>query len=112
MKQTLKIIAASALATAVVWKAAPALAEEAPQIIRVVRTADLDLASKSGIRLLENRLVIAAHEVCGTASDVDLVGKNKVRACRKAVLAGARAQGARLADADSSEVREILIAAR
>lgn len=111
MKQTLKIIAAAALATTIVWKAAPALAAEAPQNVAIVSTADLDLASKAGARTLEQRLVIAAHQVCGAASDADLVGKNQVRACRTKVLGEARAEGARLA-AGPAPTRDIQIAAR
>ena len=110
MKQTLKIIAASALVTGILWRAAPALAEEAPRSVAVVRVADLDLSSKAGVRLLDRRLVSAAREVCGTASDADLVGKNRVAACRDEVLAEARATGARLAAA--SEKADILLAAR
>ena len=110
MKQTLKIIAASALVTAVVWRAAPALAEEAPRNVAVVQTADLDLSSKAGARALDHRLVNAAREVCGIASDADLVGKNRVAACRDEVLSEARATGARLAD--RSEQADILLAAR
>ena len=94
MKQTLKIIFASALATAAVIKAIPALAETAPaQNVSIVRTADLDLTTKAGRDQLNQRLVIAAREVCGTASDADLAGKNDVRQCRHSVLADARAKG-------------------
>ena len=110
MKQTLKIIAASALVTGVLWRAVPALAEEAPRNVAVVQTADLDLSSKAGARILDRRLVIAAREVCGTASDADLVGKNRVAACRDEVLSEARATGARLAAA--SDKADILLAAR
>lgn len=110
MKQTLKIIAASALVTAVVWRAVPALAEEAPRNVAVVQTADLDLSSKTGARILDHRLVSAAREVCGIASDADLVGKNRVAACRDEVLSEARATGAKLAA--RSEKRDILLAAR
>ena len=98
MKQTLKIIAFSALATAAVIKAAPLLAEPLPaQNVSIVHTADLDLSTESGLRALDHRLVTAAFEVCGTASDVDLAGKNRVRACRSDVLEKARAEGGRLA---------------
>ena len=98
MKQTLKIIAFSALATAAVIKAVPALAEPAPaQNVSIVHTADLDLGSKSGRAALDHRLVTAVFEVCGTASNVDLAGQNKVRACRADVLAKARADGQQLA---------------
>ena len=109
MKQTLKIIAISALATAVVIKAAPAFAEPGPaQNVSVVQTGDLDLNTKAGRDALNHRLVVAAYEVCGTASDADLVGQNKIRACRADVFASARAQGSQLAARSAS----IQIAAR
>lgn len=110
MKQTLKIIAASALVTGILWRAAPALAEEAPRNVAVVQTADLDLSSTAGSRTLDRRLVIAAREVCGIASDADLVGKNRVAACRDEVLSEARATGAKLAA--RSEKGDIILAAR
>ncbi len=98
MKQTFKIIAFSALAAAAVIKAVPALAEALPpQNVSIVHTNDLDLSSKAGRGALDHRLVTAAFEVCGTASDVDLTGQNKVRACRVDVLAKARAESRQLA---------------
>ena len=108
MKQTLKIIAMSAFATAAVIKAVPALAAPAPaQDVSIVRTADLDLTTAAGRTALDHRLVIAAHEVCGTASDVDLAGRNEVRVCRSDVLAKARADSQQLASLRGS----ILVAA-
>lgn len=105
MKQTLKIIAASALATAIVIKAVPALAEPAqPHNFTIVHTADLDLSSKVGRATLDHRLVIAAHDVCGSASAVDLAGKNQVRSCRTDVLAKARATGAEIASRGSGSI--------
>jgi UrcA family protein len=98
MKQTLKIIAVSALATAAVIKTVPAIAEPIPaQNVSIVHTADLDLSTRGGQEALDHRLVVAAYDVCGTASDVDLAGKNKVRQCRGDVLAKARAQSEQLA---------------
>ena len=98
MKQTLKIMAASFFVTAALIKATPLPAEASPaQNVSIVHTADLDLSSKAGRDVLEHRLVNAAIDVCGTASDVDLAGKNKVRACRADVLARARAEGEQLA---------------
>jgi UrcA family protein len=106
MKQTLKIIFASALATAALIKAMPALAETpTPPAVTVVKTADLDLSTKSGRQQLDHRLVIAARDVCGVASDADLVGKNDVRECRNNVLADARAKSIAL-----STGRTILVA--
>lgn len=109
MKQTLKIIAISAFATAAVIKAVPALSESAPsQNVSVVHTQDLDLSTPRGRAELDHRLVNAAYEVCGAASDVDLGGKNAVRACRADVLARARANGEELA----SRGNPVLVAAR
>jgi len=104
MKNTLKIILASALITAGALKAAPALAEipsaNAETRVSHVQTADLDLSSKSGQRTLDLRIAQAAREVCGNPSDVDLVGQNKARACRKDVMARASSdRGALLAAA-------------
>jgi len=109
MKQTLKIIAASALATAALIKAIPAIAEPAPVEISIVHTADLDLTTQSGRRTLDHRLVAAAYDVCGAASDVDLAGKNDIRACRTGVLTKARAETAQLASRSGAN---IIVAAR
>ena len=108
MNTSLKIAIGSFLAAAAVIKGAPALAEPAqPQNVSIVRTADLDLSSETGRRALDQRLVNAAREVCGEASDVDLEGKNEVRACRTSVLSSARTQGQQLASRGGS----ILVAA-
>lgn len=110
MKTPILIATGSFLVAAVAIRAAPALAEPAqPQNVSIVHTADLDLSSDIGRRELDQRLVIAAREVCGEASDVDLVGKNKVRACRSDVLAKARASGEQLASRNDGT---ILLAAR
>ena len=93
---TIKIILTSFVITAGLIKGAPALAQPAqPADVNVsfVRTADLDLSTGAGQRQLDIRLAHAAREVCGTASDVDLQGKNEVRKCRGEVLA--RAHGDR-----------------
>jgi len=106
--KAIHIVIASALVTAAAIKAVPALAEPAPSNLNVsvVRTADLNLGDPAGQRTLELRLVQAAHEVCGTAYDVDLEGKNEVRACREQVLARAHAQrDAILASRDNSDIR-------
>ena len=109
MMKTFKIALTAFLITAGAIKGAPALAEPAPlQNVSIVRTADLDLNSKAGRTALDHRLVTAAYEVCGTASDADLAGKNEVRACRADVLAKARADGEQLA----SRGAPILVAAR
>ena len=90
----IRIIIASALITGAAIKAVPALAEPVPANVNVsvVQTADLDLSSDTGRRQLDQRLAIAAREVCGAASDADLAGKNQVRRCRDEVLAQAHAR--------------------
>ena len=107
----IRIIIASALITTAAIKAVPALAEPvaAQELnVSIVSTADLDLSTETGRRALDHRLVNAAREVCGTASDVDLAGKNKVRACRGNVLTDARAKGNQLASRGAA----ITVAAR
>ena len=94
MKNAFTIALASALITTAAIKAAPALAET-PAVetnVSLVRTADLDLGSDAGRRQLDLRLARAAREVCGTASEFDLRGRNAVRECRDEVLAAARKQ--------------------
>jgi UrcA family protein len=90
MKDTLRIVLISALITAGAIKAAPALAEPASPEVQTytsyVHTSDLDLSSEQGQRVLQKRLSLAARDVCGTASDVDVKGKNQVRACRAEAL--------------------------
>jgi UrcA family protein len=92
--KAINIVIASALVTAAAIKAVPAFAEPAPSNVNVsiVRTADLDLTKGAGQRALELRLVRAAQQVCGTASNADLEGRNEVRACHDEVLARAHAQ--------------------
>jgi UrcA family protein len=98
MIKSFKIAATAFVITAGLIKGAPALAEKAPaQNVSIVHTADLDLNSQSGRAALDHRLVTAAYDVCGAASDADLAGKNQVRACRVDVLAKARADGEQLA---------------
>lgn len=92
--KAITIVIASALITAAGIKTAPALAETIavqPEIaVSIVRTADLDLSTDSGRRQLDRRIASAARDVCGTASDADVEGKNKVRECRGEVLAKAQ----------------------
>jgi UrcA family protein len=93
MKQTLKIILVSALATAALIKGVPALAEAPSEVnVTVVETADLDLSNTGDQRRLEQRLVTAAHAVCDGASASDLKGRNAEAQCRAGVLAAARAK--------------------
>jgi UrcA family protein len=93
MKAFTIILASFAITTGVI-KAAPALAESpaSPINVSLVRTADLDLGSSAGQRKLDQRLAHAVREVCGTASDADIEGKNDVRQCRDETFAKAKSQ--------------------
>lgn len=66
MKQTLRIILASALVTAAALKGVPALAQTVPLEpaveVSIVRTSDLDLSSSAGRKQLETRIAQAARE--------------------------------------------------
>jgi UrcA family protein len=98
MKTPILLATGAFFVTAALIKAAPVLAAPvAPQNVSIVSTAGLDLSTRDGRAELDHRLVIAAYEVCGAASDVDLAGKNAVRECRFDVLAKARARGDELA---------------
>ena len=92
MKETLKIILVSALATAALIKAVPAFAEDAGGTnVSIVRTADLDLSTTAGRRLLDQRIAVAARAVCAGASTSDLKAVNAADDCREDVAAKARA---------------------
>ena len=99
MKQIFTLIAAPALFASALLSAAPAIAQSAPAAVTVVSTADLDLTSQAGRERLERRLVTAAHEVCDTASALDLRAQNGERECRAQVLEAAREKaGAMIAE--------------
>jgi UrcA family protein len=102
MDKSFKIALTAFLITAGGIKGAPALAASPTENVSIVRTADLDLTSKAGRAALDRRLATAAADVCGTASNADLVGSNKVRECRADVLAKARADTAQLASRGGS----------
>jgi UrcA family protein len=108
-KNPFVIALASALITAGILKAAPALAEtpsaNADTYVSYVHTADLDLSSSGGKTRLEQRIAQAAREVCGEPSDSDLVGQNKARECRRDAIAQADGRrDALLAAADPGAV--------
>lgn len=84
MMKTISIALALIAATG----AAPAFAEPLT-VTSIVKTADLDLSSARGQHELDRRIVRAANEVCGEASNVDLDGKNAVRQCRADTIAAA-----------------------
>lgn len=94
MNRAVTIALASALIASGAIGAAPAPAQPpgGEANISLVRTADLDLGSEAGRKALDRRLAQAAREVCGTASDADVEGKNAVRKCRDETLANAKSQ--------------------
>ena len=75
------------LATLLAFTATPALAEPPALATAKVEVADLDLRTAAGQRALDRRINQAVIEVCGTASDADIEGKNDVRRCRSETLA-------------------------
>lgn len=99
MTKTLFAILLAATAT-------PALAEAPVTATSTVKTADLDLSNAQGQRALDRRLAQAVREVCGTASDVDVAGKNEVRRCRVDTLASlSDERDQRIADASAQPIK-------
>lgn len=98
------------LATLLAFSATSALAEQPVTATSIVQTADLDLSTAKGQHVLDLRLNQAVKEVCGTASDVDIAGKNDIRRCRVDTLASLSAErDQRIASASGSPIE---IAAR
>ncbi len=86
-------LALAALAAA--FTLAPAAAQEPIAVSGgtiVVRTADLNLSSDLGVSKLDRRILTAAKLACGTASDFDLRGKNRVRRCLDETIAAVAPQ--------------------
>jgi UrcA family protein len=90
----------------------PVVAAEPATATSIVRTADLDLASKAGQRTLEHRLSIAIVEACGEASDADLAGQNGVRACRVDARIKVAAERDRLVELASRGTQILVASAR
>ncbi len=95
------------LATLLAFTATPALAEPPQYVSSTVQVADLDLSTDAGQRKLDRRLTIAAREVCGTASPIDLVGQNDVLKCRQDALASVAADRDQRIAAASSQPIEV-----
>ena len=94
------------IAMLLAFSATPALAEAPYVATSIVETADLDLGSQSGQQALDRRLNQAVKEVCGTASDADVAGKNDVRQCRVETLASlASERDQRIAAASSQPIK-------
>ena len=86
------LFALALIASVAIVSPTVAQAFEPETVTSIVRTGDLDLSNDSGQQELERRIALAAREVCGTASDADLEGKNAARQCREDTVAQASAQ--------------------
>ena len=86
------LFALALMSSAVTVTPTVAQAAEPLAVTSIVQTADLDLSTAKGQHALDLRLSQAAKEVCGTASDVDIAGKNDVRRCRVETLANLSAE--------------------
>ena len=87
--RNISLFALTLIASAATVTPTVAQAFEPVTVTSIVRTADLDLSSPAGQQELDRRIAFAVREVCGTASDVDLEGKNAVRHCREQTIAQA-----------------------
>ena len=88
MKQILTLAALAAVSFG-----QPVLAQTAPANPSVaVAHKDLDLRTEAGTKALDRRIWRAVVDVCGTAPDFDIAGKNDVRQCRKDTKRVASAQ--------------------
>jgi UrcA family protein len=86
-----KLLILAALAAVSIGR--PVSAQTAPANPTVaVAHKDLDLRTEAGIKALDRRIWRAVVEVCGTAPDFDIAGKNDVRQCRRDTKAVASAQ--------------------
>ena len=113
MTKGFKIAFTAFVVTAGLIKGAPVLAQPAPELnVSYVHTTDLDLTTAAGRRALDQRLLTAAREVCGSASDVDLEGKNDARKCRVETLARAHAERDTVLASTNRDATIVLAAAR
>lgn len=74
------LAAACPVTFAVTFAATPAAAAPQQHSV-VVRTADLDLSTRTGAIRLDRRVYRAAVAVCGTTGSFDLAGQNAIRRC-------------------------------
>lgn len=98
-----KLLILAALAATSVGQ--PVLAQSAPANPSVaVAHRDLDLRTEAGTKSLDRRIWRAVVEVCGTAPDFDLKGKNDIRQCRADTRVAASAQAQQvIADATRNQ---------
>ena len=106
------LFALALIASATTVTPTVAQAFEPVTVTSIVPTADLDLSNSDGRRELDRRIVQAARDVCGTASNVDLEGKNAVRQCRADTIAEAASQREQLLAAAKSGAPILVASAR
>lgn len=86
-----KLLILAALAAVSIGQ--PVSAQTAPANPSVaVAHKDLNLRTEAGTKALDRRIWRAVVEVCGTAPDFDVAGKNDVRQCRRDTKRVASAQ--------------------
>lgn len=86
-----KLLILAALAAVSIGQPVSAQPSPAKQSVAVAHR-DLDLRTEAGTRALDRRIWRAVVEVCGSAPDFDIAGKNDVRECRRDTRALAAAQ--------------------
>ena len=85
-----KLLILAALAAVSIGQPASSQTPANPSV--AVAHKDLDLRTEAGTKALDRRIWRAVVEVCGTAPDFDVAGKNDVRQCRRDTKAIASAQ--------------------
>lgn len=94
-------------AIAAIATALPVAAEPLTTASVTVSIADLDLRTAAGQRAFDIRVNRAVIDLCGEAADVDLAGRNAVRACRTAKIKEAHGIGEQRLAARSTNVIEL-----
>lgn len=86
-----KLLILAALAAVSIGQPVSAQTAPANPSVAVVHR-DLDLRTEAGTKALDRRIWRAVVEVCGTAADFDIAGKNDMRQCRRDTRRVASAQ--------------------
>jgi UrcA family protein len=86
----LALLATGAVFTSAVAGITPAMARNADSV--AVTHADLNLASRAGLRTFDNRIAAAVDQVCNAGDVIDLRTSKDERACRVEVAAAAQIQ--------------------
>lgn len=110
--RNISLFALALIASAATVTPTVAQALEPETVSSIVRTADLDLSSASGQSELDRRIVQAARDVCGDASNVDLEGRNATRNCVANTVAAATSQREQLLAAAKTGAPILVASAR